>query len=88
MVLEARSGYGERQLAFKVYRKRAYLALFDVAKFRKKITTEASQRWIEPIDHGIAAIGVLHSDVGWLSDAHHVTTRGLLEEACAEPVCS
>lgn len=61
---EARSGYGERQPALKLYRKRAYLALFDVAKFRKKITTEASGRWIESIDHGIAAIRVLYSDVG------------------------
>lgn len=49
MGLEARSGYGERQLAFKLHRKRAYLALFDVAKFRKKITN-GSQSKMDRID--------------------------------------
>lgn len=82
MDLEARSGYGERQAALKLYGKRAYLALFDVAKFRKKITTEASRRWIEPIDHGIAATGVLYSDVGWPSDAHHHYTWPARRSMC------
>lgn len=87
MNLEARSGYGERQLALKLCRKRAYLALFDVAMHRKKITTEASQRWIESIDHGIAAIRVLYSDVEWLSDAHHHYTWPTRRSMC-RPVCS